>query len=271
MPPSSPAPSPNSLSALLFPGLAVPFDIEQLLSEVLLDPQTLAPTSELSSLPTPDQTFTAHSLPLTKDPRQKAMYASAITHYEAIACDDLAIHPYDQPGPLLTNCTLHGAVPNASSALRFWRFVNCDLSRSDFSKLGLTYVVFLSCDLSDVDLSSTQLSKCLFYDCDLTRTNFTSAAFLGTRLLHSDPHPAIFTYARGDDAVANDLAPAYTTGFSPARTPPGHGFLHTLRTDPAWLASQVPDLGRDAAATLLREHPEISATSALALARALYV
>jgi hypothetical protein len=210
-------------------------------------------------------------LPLTKDPRQKALYASPITHYDGITCDDLAIHPYDQPGPLLTNCTLRGALPAAASALRFWRFVNCDLMHSDFSKLALTYTVFVSCDLRDVDFSSALLNNCLFYDCDLTRTNFTAASFMGTRMCHSDPLPAIFVHARGDEIITNDLGPAYTTGLVPKRIPTSAGFLHSVRTDPAWLASQVPALPLAAATTLLREHPEIPVATALTLARSLYV
>jgi hypothetical protein len=231
----------------------------------------LGATKELDSLPSPDEAFTAHHLPPTKDPRQKALYASPITHYDGIICDDLAIYPYDQPGPLLTNCTLRGALPAAASALRLWRFAHCDLRHSDFSKLTLTYTVFVSCDLSDVDLSSALLNNCLFYDCDLTRTNFTAASFMGTRICHSDPHAAVFGYVRADDVLSNDLGPAYTAGLAPQRIPTSAGFLHSVRPDPAWLTSQVPALPLAAASTLLLEHPELSVAGALTMARAIYV
>lgn len=230
--------------------------MESLLAELLTDPKTNAPTKELSSLPTPEQTFTATHLPLTKDSHQTALHASTITHYDGIVAGDLAIYPYDFTGPLLTNCTLRAALPSAS-ALRFWRFANCDMRHSDFSKLAMTYTVFVSCDLSDADLSSALLNNCLFYDCNLTRTNFTAAAFMGTRVKHCDPHVGVFGHVRGDDVITADLGPAYTSGFTPERIPPGGGFLYGLRTDPAWLSAQVPSL-------------ELGAATALALAKALY-
>ena len=265
--PSSPAPSNAYLSSVLLPGVSVSNEVELLLRDAFLDPTTKRAIAEFQKLSL-HSTFTATSLPLVKSTLPKnTLPVTNIRHYDQFSVTDLRINSSEEQSLVFTNCTLHRATPATTSALRLWRFANCELNGSDFSKLSLSHTIFVSCDLSGADFTSTYFNNCIFHDCTLKGTKFTSASFTRTRLLRSNPHDATFARARVDAVLTSDVGRAYTTeGLAELKN---GNVLQTLLLNPAWVKSRVPACSLRAITTLLEEHPELSASAALALTQAL--